>query len=146
MTKMQEVKLKSAKPRLIYRVENAELVGLTLKFDCTQYISDVDDPDNWNAELISEGFDVSGRTGLGAVYYCHVARAGEQFVMGTFTAPRALVRKAWGDAGAACCDPETGFAPVRIEAKLTSRDHLDDPYVVLVRAEMAFLKTCGESH
>ena len=137
-------KLKDAKPRLIYRVENAELVEHSLRFDCTLYILsdvDLDNPDN--TELISEGFDESGRTGLGAIYYCHIARAGEQFVLGTFMAPRALVLKAWGVAGAACCDPKTGFAPARIEAKLTSREHLDNPDVVLVRAEMAFLKTYG---
>ena len=142
-------KLKSAKPRLIYRVENAELVEQSLKFDCALYILndlDLDEIDNWDAELLSEGFDKSNKTGLGAVYYCQIDRAGEQFVTGTFMAPRALVQKAWGDDGAACCDPETGFAPARIEAKLTSRDHLDDPDVVLVRAEMAFLKTYGERH
>lgn len=138
-------KLKSAKPYLIYRVENAELTERGLEFKCALDILCGVERDI-AAELISEGFDKSGKTGLGAVYYCHIARAGEQFVMGTFMAPRALVQKAWGDTGAACCDPVTGFAPARIEAKLTSREHLDNPDVVLVRAEMAFLKTYGERH
>ncbi len=135
-------KLKTAKPYLIFRVENSERTKRGIELKCALDIICGVERDV-AAEMISEGFDKSGGSGLGPVYYCHIDRAGEQFVTGTFMAPRALVQKVWGDAGAACCDPVTGFAPARIEAKLTSREHFDDPYVVLTRAEVAFSETYG---
>lgn len=134
-------KLKAAKPYLICRVENV----CARKFKCAPDILCGVERDV-AAELLSDGFDVSNKTGLGTVYFCHIDRAGEQFVTGTFMAPRALVRKVWGDTGAACCDPETGFAPARIEAKLTTPEHFADPEAVLTHAEMVFSKAYDESH
>jgi hypothetical protein len=109
---VKENDLRSAKPRLICCVENPERFAFVPR----TLISDVDlDGDD---ELIEDGFEPSSGSEIGPVYYCHVVRAGEQFALGTFMAPRVWVLKAWGPAGLAYCDPVTGMAPARIETRL----------------------------
>jgi len=114
-------RLQSAKPRLLTVVEPGEATsdGGQEMF-VTPYISDVDL--GWD-ELIDEGFNPEGKTGLGPVYWRVVERAGERFYLSTFMAPRAQVLKGWGNAGLKYCDPKTGMAPARVETRLSHDLH-----------------------
>jgi hypothetical protein len=118
MTSVSENDLRAAKPRLICYVENEGpgIEGEGLRFGLTPYISDVDL--GWD-ELLDEGFDPSGMSGLGPVYFRIVARGDERFYVSTFMASRSMVLKAWGTDGLAYCDPVTGMAPARIETRLS---------------------------
>jgi hypothetical protein len=88
------------------------------------YISDVDL--GWD-ELIDEGFDPRGGTGLGPVYWRIVMRASERFYISTFFMPRANAVYRYGEAVLKYCDPKTGMVPVRIESRLPELPRTDSP-------------------
>ena len=100
--------LRSAKPRLICRVE---VNGYNTKI--TYFISRVDY--SWD-EILDEGYD-SKFSPLGGcpVYWRIVKRGNEQLYCSTFLATRHQIIKAWGESGLAYCDPLTGTAAARIE-------------------------------
>jgi hypothetical protein len=108
---IKENDLRSAKPRLLCCVEGS----ISGEQRVIPYIRDVDL--GWD-ELISEGFDPSGSSGVGPVYYRVVRRGDEKFYLSTFMAFRDNVLKAWGPAGLSYCDPVTGMAVVRTEKRL----------------------------
>jgi hypothetical protein len=109
---MSEDDLRSAQPRLICRVERR-------RDECEQklmpYISEADP--GWD-ELLSEGYDDNPFNPLGPVYWRVIIRANEKLYASTFVATREAIRKCWGSAGLAHCDPITGTAAARIETYL----------------------------
>ncbi len=147
--KQQQTNLRSAKPHLICRVEHGHLRSDPARraLLCQPYIISSDSAPDWG-ELLDEGFDPSGKTGLGPVYYCLVDRADELFSLNTFMVGRDRVRKLWGSDGLRYCDPVTGLAPARIEVPLPKTIDLQDDEnnhnVYLAAGELAFLKACGE--
>ena len=91
--------LKAARPLLVTRVTPGDWTpegGRVYQLEP----GILDHPLEWN-ELDREGYDPSGRTGLGPVYY-RVIRIGEEwFYLSTAQVPRAAVLKGYGEAGVA---------------------------------------------
>jgi hypothetical protein len=111
-------RLQSAKPRLLTVVEKGDATkdgGQQMLL--SPYISDVHL--GWD-ELINEGFDPDGKTGLGPVYWRVVERANERFYLSTHFADRRAVLKVWGQAGLVHCDHD-GIAVARVETRLPAQ-------------------------
>jgi hypothetical protein len=64
------------------------------------------DPDR--DDLLSEGYDDNPFNLLGPAYWRVTIRANEKLYASTFVATREAIRKCWGSAGLAHCDPITG--------------------------------------
>jgi hypothetical protein len=108
LEEVSEEFLRSVWPRLILLVE-------TEGDNITPYIRQGEYD---REEVISEGYDPD-HSPLGApVYWRIVNRGDQQFYCTTFLATRDQVKRAWGTAGLAYCDPVTGIAFARIETKL----------------------------
>ena len=103
--------LRSARPRLIFRVEPYS----DGQFEGAPFIVELDTE---NHEVMDEGYDPQ-HSPLGCpVYWRTVKRRDGHFYYSTFEVPRDYVFKVWGTRGLSFCDPDTGSAVARIETRL----------------------------
>jgi hypothetical protein len=89
--------LKAARPLLVTRVTPGELMpdgGQLMQVEP----GILDHPLEWD-ELDREGYDPTGGTGLGPVYYRVIRIGDEWFYLSTAQVPRAAVLKGFGKAG-----------------------------------------------
>jgi len=88
--------LKAARPLLVTRVTLDEWTPEGVVYQLDPGI--LDHPLEWD-ELDSEGYDPTGRTPLGPVYYRVIRIGDEWFYLSTAQVPRAAVLKGFGKAG-----------------------------------------------
>jgi hypothetical protein len=103
--------LRDARPSLILRVEPQSQNG----FELTPFIVEFEAA---NDNVIDEGFDPHNSPLGVPVYWRIVKRWDGKFYYSTFQVPRDCVLRVWGTRGLSFCDPVTGNAVARMQARL----------------------------
>jgi hypothetical protein len=108
-------RLRSARPRLIFRVEPQS----DDQFEGAPFIVEIDTE---NDEVMDEGYDPQHSPPGCPVYWRIVKRRDGHFYYSIFQVPRDYVFKVWGTRGLSFCDPVTGSAVARIETRLPAEN------------------------
>jgi hypothetical protein len=127
----------NAQPHLIVHAEFAE-DSKGKRVGIGSAIRQADD-DGAGVELRDEYFNADFNLLGRPAYWRLVKVAGKDFSYSTFAVTRDEVRRVWGDAGEAYCDPTTGLAVARIEARLPVDPGPENKYTFfMVAAEATF--------